>query len=89
MRAIIINSRNRTVVEIDLVPTLDRLQKIVCGLIEPVDQGLDRQPAAFLPVRRRASAPRRQRHYPRLDRGRRRGAVPLIARMGQRARVGV
>src|SRR6266566_1854548 len=41
MRAIVINSRNRTVVEIDLVPTLDRLQQIVGGLIEPVEQGLD------------------------------------------------
>jgi len=41
MRAIAINSRNRTVVEIDLVPTLDRLQQIVGGLIEPVEQGLD------------------------------------------------
>ena len=41
MRAIVINSRNRTVVEIDLVPILDRLQQIVGGLIEPVYQGLD------------------------------------------------
>jgi hypothetical protein len=41
MRAIVIKSRNRTVVEIDLVPTLDRLQQIVGGLIEPVEQGLD------------------------------------------------
>jgi len=41
MRAIVINSRNGTVVEIDLVPTLDRLQQIVGGLIEPVEQGLD------------------------------------------------
>ena len=41
MRAIVINSRNGTVVEIDLVPTLDRLQQIVGGLIEPVESGLD------------------------------------------------
>jgi hypothetical protein len=41
MRAIVINSRNRIVVEIDLVPTLDRLQQIVGGLIEPVEQCLD------------------------------------------------
>ena len=41
MRAIVIKSQNRTVVEIDLVPTLDRLQQIVGGLIEPVEQGLD------------------------------------------------
>jgi len=41
MRAIVIKSRNRTVVKIDLVPTLDRLQQIVGGLIEPVEQGLD------------------------------------------------
>jgi hypothetical protein len=41
MRAIVIKSWNRTVVEIDLVPTLDRLQQIVGGLIEPVEQGLD------------------------------------------------
>ena len=73
MRAIVINSRNRTVVEIDLVPTLDRLQQIVGGLIEPVEQGLDDEhhcyvneeglldkPAAFLHVHRRASAGRRQ-----------------------------
>jgi hypothetical protein len=41
MRAIVIKSQNRTVVEIDLVPTLDRLQQIVGGLIEPVEQALD------------------------------------------------
>jgi hypothetical protein len=41
MCATVIKSRNRTVVEIDLVPTLDRLQQIVGGLIEPVEQGLD------------------------------------------------
>ena len=41
MCAIVIKSRNRTVVEIDLVPTLDRLQQTVGGLIDPVEQGLD------------------------------------------------
>ena len=41
MRAIVINSRNGTVAEIDLVPTLDCLQQIVGGLIESVEQRLD------------------------------------------------
>ena len=98
MRAIVIKSQNRTVVEIDLVPTLDRLQLIVGGLIEPVEQGLDDEhhcyvneeglldnPQHFFMFSGGQSAARGQRHHPRLDRGRRRGPVPLTARMGQRA----
>jgi hypothetical protein len=41
MRAIVIDSRNRTIVETDVEASLDSLQQIVGGLIEPVDQGLD------------------------------------------------
>ena len=41
MRALIINAKDRTVTETDIDGSLDSLQKIVGGLIEPVTQGLD------------------------------------------------
>jgi hypothetical protein len=41
MRAIVINSHNRTIVETDVDVSLDSLQQIVGGLTEPVEQGLD------------------------------------------------
>ena len=41
MRAIVINSHNRTIVETDVDVSLDSLQQIVGGLIEPVEQSLD------------------------------------------------
>jgi hypothetical protein len=41
MRAIIVNSKDRTITETDIDGSLKTLQQIVCGLIEPVSQGLD------------------------------------------------
>jgi hypothetical protein len=41
MRAIIINSEDRTITESDIDGSLKSLQQIVGGLIEPVCQGLD------------------------------------------------
>lgn len=41
MRAIVINSEDRTITETDLDGSLESLQRIVSGLIEPVTQGLD------------------------------------------------
>jgi Domain of unknown function (DUF3846) len=41
MRAIIINSKDRTITATDVDGSLDSLQQIVGGMIEPVSQGLD------------------------------------------------
>ena len=41
MRAIIVNPKDRTITETDIDGSLDLLQHIVGGLIEPVCQGLD------------------------------------------------
>jgi hypothetical protein len=41
MRAIIINPEDRTISETDIDGSLETLQHIVGGLIEPVCQGLD------------------------------------------------
>jgi hypothetical protein len=41
MRAVIINSKDRTITETDIDGSLQILQQIVGGLIEPVSQGLD------------------------------------------------
>ena len=41
MRAIVINSEDRTITETDLDGSLESLQRIVGGMIEPVTQGLD------------------------------------------------
>ena len=41
MRAIVINSEDRTITETDLDGSLESLQQIVGGMIEPVTQGLD------------------------------------------------
>ena len=41
MRAIIVNSKDRTITETDIDGSLKTLQQIVGGLIEPVSQGLD------------------------------------------------
>jgi hypothetical protein len=41
MRAIIVNAKDRTITETDIVGSLRSLQQIVGGLIEPVSQGLD------------------------------------------------
>ena len=41
MRAIVINAKDRTVTETETDGSLDSLQRIVGGLIEPVSQGLD------------------------------------------------
>ena len=41
MRAIIINAQDRTVTETEIDGSLESLQQIVGGLIEPVSQGLD------------------------------------------------
>jgi Domain of unknown function (DUF3846) len=41
MRAIIINAQDRTIVETEIDRSLETLQQIVGGLIEPVAQGLD------------------------------------------------
>jgi Domain of unknown function (DUF3846) len=41
MRAIVINSHDRTVLETDVDASLTTLQQIAGGLIEPVYQGLD------------------------------------------------
>ena len=41
MRAIIVNSKDRTITETDIDGSLNTLQKIVGGLIEPVSHGLD------------------------------------------------
>ena len=42
MRAIIINARDRTITETEIDGSLETLQQIVGGMIEPVSQGLDR-----------------------------------------------
>lgn len=41
MRAIVINAEDRTIVETEIDGSLDTLQQIVGGMIEPVTQGLD------------------------------------------------
>jgi hypothetical protein len=41
MRAIIINAKDRTIIETEIDGSLETLQQIVGGLIEPVTQGLD------------------------------------------------
>jgi hypothetical protein len=41
MRAIIINPKDRTITATDVDGSLDSLQQIVGGMIEPVSQGLD------------------------------------------------
>ena len=41
MRAIIINPKDRTITEVDTDASLNSLQQIVGGLIEPVYDGLD------------------------------------------------
>lgn len=41
MRAIVINSADRTITETEIDGSLPSLQQIVGGLIEPVTQGLD------------------------------------------------
>jgi Domain of unknown function (DUF3846) len=41
MRAIIVNSKDRTITETEIDGSLKSLQNIVGGLIEPVYQGLD------------------------------------------------
>lgn len=41
MRAIIINAKDRTIAETEIDGSLECLQQIVGGLIEPVSQGLD------------------------------------------------
>ena len=41
MRAIVINAKDRTITEIEIDGSLESLQRIVGGLIEPVTQGLD------------------------------------------------
>jgi hypothetical protein len=41
MRAIVINAQNRTITETEIDGSLESLQQIVGGLIEPVGQGLD------------------------------------------------
>ena len=41
MRAIIINAKDRTITETEIDGSLEALQQIVGGLIEPVSQGLD------------------------------------------------
>ena len=41
MRAIIVNSKDRSITETDIDGSLKTLQHIVGGLIEPVSQGLD------------------------------------------------
>ena len=41
MRAIVINSKDRTITETEIDGSLESLQRIVGGLIEPVTQGLD------------------------------------------------
>ena len=99
MRAIVINSRDGTVVEIDLVPTLDCLQQIVDGLIEPVEQGLDDEHHCYVNEEGLLDNPQHffmftDGHQPPAGNGiilastgdGGRGAVPLAARMGQRAR---
>jgi hypothetical protein len=94
MRGIVINSRNRTVVEIDLVPTLDRLQQIVGGLIEPVEQGLDDEHQCYVNEEGLLDNPQHffmftGGHQPLAGNGiilaSTGDGVPLAARMGQRA----
>lgn len=41
MRAIIINSKERTITATDVDGSLNSLQQVVGGMIEPVSQGLD------------------------------------------------
>jgi hypothetical protein len=41
MRAIVINAEDRTITETEIDGSLETLQRIVGGMIEPVTQGLD------------------------------------------------
>jgi Domain of unknown function (DUF3846) len=48
MRAIIINTEDRTITETDIDGSLKTLQQIVGGMIEPVSQGLDDNPHCYV-----------------------------------------